>query len=238
MGTSSSKRLGVIVPSSNTTMERELWGMVPEGWSVHAARVRMKRVTVEELVRMDEEGERAAREVADAGVGVIGYGCTIAIMSREPGYERRVQERLEGAAGVPVVISATAVLEAMEALGIRRVAVATPYVEEVAAREVAFLRAYGVEVVDNKNLNIADNLVVGEQPEEVTYALVRQLDWGRADGVLISCAQLPSAGIIERLERELERPVFSTNTATLWAMLRRIGASVRIRGYGQLLALG
>jgi len=91
-------------------------------------------------------------------------------------------------------------------------------------------------VVDNENLNIADNVTVGEQPEEVTYALVRRLDLGRAEGVLISCAQLPSAGVIDRLERELGRPVLSTNTATLWALFRRLGRPARITGYGQLLA--
>jgi len=236
MNPSSLTRLGVIVPSSNTTMERELWRMVPGGYSVHAARVRMQRVTPEELVRMDGEAERAARELSDARVGAIGYGCTIAVMCREPGYERQVQQRLEAAAGVPVVVSAAAVLEALEAMGVGRVALATPYVDEVAALEVAFLKAYGVEVVDNENLNIADNVTVGEQPEEVTYALVRRLDLGRAEGVLISCAQLPSAGVIDRLERELGRPVLSTNTATLWALFRRLGRPARITGYGRLLA--
>ncbi len=236
MAHSSLTRIGVIVPSSNTTMERELWGMLPSGYSLHAARMRMQRVTPEELVRMDADSVRAAEELADARVAAIAYGCTIAIMCREPGYERQAQERLERAAGVPVILSATAVLEAMRALGLRRVAVATPYLDSVAALEIAFLRQYGIEVVDNKNLNIADNVAVGEQPEEATYELVRRLDWERADGVLISCAQLPSAGIIERLEQELDRPVLSTNTATLWALFRRLQRPAGIPGYGRLLA--
>lgn len=236
MAHSSLTRIGVIVPSSNTTMERELWEMLPSGYSLHAARMRMQRVTPEELVRMDADSVRAAEELADARVAAIAYGCTIAIMCREPGYEREAQERLERAAGVPVILSATAVLEAMRALGLRRVAVATPYLDAVAALEIAFLKQYGVDVVDNKNLNIADNVAVGEQPEEVTYELVRRLDLARADGVLISCAQLPSAGVIERLERELDRPVLSTNTATLWALFRRLQRPTRIPGYGRLLA--
>ena len=238
MAHSSLTRIGVIVPSSNTTMERELWGMLPSGYSLHAARMRMQRVTPEELVRMDADSVRAAEELADARVAAIAYGCTIAIMCREPGYERQAQERLERAAGVPVILSATAVLEAMRALGLRRVAVATPYLDSVAALEIAFLRQYGIEVVDNKNLNIADNVAVGEQPEEATYELVRRLDLGRADGVLISCAQLPSAGVIERLERELDRPVLSTNTATLWALFRRLERPLALQGYGRLLAGG
>lgn len=230
------RRIGVIVPSSNTTMERELWEMLPKGYSLHAARMRMQQVTPEELRRMDEESERAARELADAQVAAVAYGCTIAIMCREPGYEQEAQRRLEKVAGAPVVMSATAVLEALHALGIRRVALATPYLDAVAAHEIAFLQAYGVEVVDNRNLNIAENVEVGDQPEEVTYELVRQLDLRRADGILISCAQLPSAGVIEKLEQELDRPVLSTNTATLWALLRRLGQSISLRGYGRLLA--
>ncbi len=230
------RRIGVIVPSSNTTMERELWEMLPEGYSLHVARMRMQQVTPEELRRMDEESERAARELADAQVAAVAYGCTIAIMCREPGYEQEAQRRLEKVARAPVVISATAVLEALRALGIRRVALATPYLDAVAAHEIAFLQAYGVEVVDNRNLNIAENVEVGDQPEEVTYELVHQLDLRQADGILISCAQLPSAGVIEKLEQELDRPVLSTNTATLWALLRRLGQSIPLRGYGRLLA--
>ena len=91
---------------------------------------------------MDADSVRAAEELADARVAAIAYGCTIAIMCREPGYEREAQERLERAAGVPVILSATAVLEAMRALGLRRVAVATPYLDSVAALEGAFLRQY------------------------------------------------------------------------------------------------
>ncbi len=229
-------RIGVIVPSSNTTMERELWAMLPKGYSLHAARMRMRHVTPEELARMDEDSVRAAEELADAQVAAIAYGCTIAIMCREPGYERQAQARLEDASGVPVILSATAVLDALRELGMRRVAVATPYLDSVAALELAFLRQYGIAVVDNKNLNIAENVVVGEQSEEVTYELVRRLDLRGADGVLISCAQLPSAGVIERLEREFDLPVISTNTATLWALFRRLGRPLAVRGYGRLLA--
>jgi maleate isomerase len=204
-------------------MERELWAMLPKGYSLHAARMRMRHVTPEELARMDEDSVRAAEELADAQVAAIAYGCTIAIMCREPGYERQAQARLEDASGVPVILSATAVLDALRELGMRRVA-------------VAFLRQYGIAVVDNKNLNIAENVVVGEQSEEVTYELVRRLDLRGADGVLISCAQLPSAGVIERLEREFDLPVISTNTATLWALFRRLGRPLAVRGYGRLLA--
>jgi maleate isomerase len=228
-------RLGLIVPSSNTTMETEFHRMVPHGITLHSARMRMQQVTPEELRGMDEDSVRAAEEVADAKVSAIAYGCTIAIMSREVGYDEVVRERLERAVRIPVIISATAVIEALRVLGIQRIALATPYLDALAATEAEFMRKYGFEIVSNKNLNIADNVEVGNQAEEVVYELVRSLDSSRADGVLISCAQLPSIGVIERLERELEKPVVSTNTATLWAILRRLGWNEPVSGYGQIL---
>lgn len=229
-------RLGLIVPSSNTTMETEVFRMLPAGFTLHAARMRMKQVTPEELRRMDEDSLRAAEELADAEVSAIAYGCTIAIMCREPGYDEVVRERLEVAVRTPTVVSASAVLDACRALGIVRVAIATPYLDSLAAMECEFLQKSGLAVADNKNLNIADNIAVGNQPEAAAYDLARSLDVGSADGVLISCAQLPSLGVIERLERELGLPVLSTNTATLWSVFQRLGVECRIGGFGRLLA--
>ncbi len=216
-------------------METEFNEMVPEGFTVHAARMRMKNVTTEELRRMDEDSVRAAVELSDARVSVVGYGCTIAIMSRNVGYDEVVKKRIEGRTGIPTIISATAVLAALRALRIRRVALVTPYTEDLTRAEVDFVMKYGFEVPAYRGLGIESNTEVGNLNDSAAADLVRQLNHEDADGVLISCAQMPSAKVIGDLEAEVKKPVISTNTATLWAMLRRLKVNTSVQGYGRVL---
>src|SRR6188472_2054660 len=95
-------RIGQIVPSSNTTMETEIPAILrgresvePERFTFHSSRMRMKKVTKEELAAMDSDSDRCALELSDARVDVLGYACLVAIMSMGLGYHRRSEERLE-----------------------------------------------------------------------------------------------------------------------------------------------
>src|SRR6218665_3382013 len=94
-------RIGQIVPSSNVTMETEIPAMLgareavrPERFTFHSSRMRMKKVTKEELAAMDGESDRCALELSDARVDVLGYACLVAIMSMGLGYHRSSAERL------------------------------------------------------------------------------------------------------------------------------------------------
>src|SRR3954462_2707235 len=96
-------RIGQIVPSSNTTMETEIPAMFraretvePERFTFHSSRMRMKKVTKEELAAMDRDSDRCALELSDARVDVLGYACLVAIMSMGHGYHRASQQRLAG----------------------------------------------------------------------------------------------------------------------------------------------
>ena len=97
-----SYRIGQIVPSSNTTMETEIPAMLRareavelERFTFHSSRMRMKKVTREELAAMDADSDRCAAELADARVDVLGYACLVAIMSMGQGYHRQSQARLQ-----------------------------------------------------------------------------------------------------------------------------------------------
>ena len=94
-------RIGQIVPSSNTTMESEIPAMLraresilPERFTFHSSRMRMKKVVKEELEAMDRDSDRCAVELSDARVDVLGYACLVAIMSMGAGYHRESERRL------------------------------------------------------------------------------------------------------------------------------------------------
>src|SRR5262252_4714332 len=96
-----SYRIGQIVPSSNTTMETEIPAVLrarevvaPERFTFHSSRMRMQKVTKEELEAMDRDSDRCAIELADARMDVLGYACLVAIMSMGKGYHHVSEERL------------------------------------------------------------------------------------------------------------------------------------------------
>ena len=225
----------LIVPSSNINMENEFHEMLPNDMYMYSARMRMKKVNPHELKRMDNEALTAAVQLSDAKVNAIAYGCTIAITSRKLGYHNIVRKRLEKATKTPVIISASAVLDAIKYMKIKKIAVATPYTKKVTDLEIKYFKGSGLDVVDYNFLGVEDNVKVGRISYDTTRKLVESLDIENAEGILISCAELPSAKIIADLERHTGLPVISTNTATLWSIFHRLDLPLVIRGYGGIL---
>lgn len=226
-------RIGLLVPSSNTTMEPEFYEMAPEGVSVHAARMRLEDVTREGLIEMAGEARRAAGLLATAGVGVIVYGCTTGSLVGGVEWEESLVGGIEDETGIKTLSTGGAVVEAIMALGGGRVAVATPYTDDLNHLERAFLESRGVEVTAIRGLGLVRNLEIGRTGWEAVEGLVKSVAAG-SDLVFISCTNLPTIHLIEKLERELKRPVVTSNQASMWAALRGSGV-MGLEGYGELL---
>ena len=229
-------RLGLIVPSSNTTMEAEYARVLPDNITLHTGRMRLREVTVEALVEMERSVEEEALKLADADVDVIGYGCTSGSLVKGLHHDKEIASKIEKVTNVPAVATAGAVVDALKSLKIGKVAVATPYIDEINNLEKKFLNGNGFEVVEIKGLSIVENTKIGETKGEVVIDLVKSLNHQDADGVFISCTNLPTMNIIEKLERMLHKPVISSNTATLWSMIKRSGHEVKMEGIGQLFS--
>jgi len=230
-------RLGLLIPSSNFTMEYEFNLMRPKNASVHTARIPLREVVLSELIKMEKEIEDQALRLADAKVDVISFGCTSGSLFRGLGHDKKIVLKIEKATKTPAVATAGAVVQALSFLNIARVSVATPYTEEINALERKFLEENGFVVQKMKGLNIRDNLEIGEQSPETVGNLVKEVDTPQADGIFVSCTNIPTIGVITHLEEELKKPVVSSNTATMWAMLRKIGYVKPITGFGRLLSM-
>ncbi len=228
-------RLGLIIPSSNSTMEPEFYAMLPSGFTVHTARLRLREVTVEDLAQMEKKIEEEALKLKDAGVEVIGYGCTSGSLFRGRDHDKEIEARIEKCSEVPAVATAGAVVKALSILTAQRVAVATPYIEEVNSLERAYLGETGLQVVDLKGLGIKSNYEIGKLKPGKAYQLVKGLGYKEADVIFISCTNFSTLSVIKKLEEETKKPVISSNTATLWAMIKRCGISLKVKGSGRLL---
>jgi maleate isomerase len=226
-------RIGLLVPSSNTTMEPEFYRMAPEGVSIHTARMRLEEVTPGKLIEMAGEAERAAGLLATAEVDVMIFGCTTGSLIGGVEWEKGLVNGIEQRTGSPTVSTGRAVVDAINALGGGSIAVATPYTDDLNALERTFLEAHGIEVVAIKGLGLVRNLNIGRTESSAVETLVRTIAGG-ADLVFISCTNLPTIGLINGIESELGIPVVTSNQASMWAAMRGSGVT-RIEGYGVLL---
>ncbi len=242
-------RIGQIVPSSNTTMETEIPAMLrareavePERFTFHSSRMRMKRVTKEELAAMDADSERCAAELTDARVDVIGYACLVAIMSAGFGYhcqsERRLRDvtKREGAE-VPVVTSAGALVHGLKTLGAKKVALVAPYVHSLTCLVADYIRHEGFDVADAIALEIPDNVEVGRRDPLALVDIYKRLDLDGVDTLILSsCVQMPSLSAIPIVEKETGLPVVSAAVCTTYQMLQKLGLKPRVPNAGALLS--
>lgn len=242
-------RIGQIVPSSNVTMETEIPAMLrareqilPERFTFHGSRMRMKKVTQEELAAMDADSDRCALELSDAAVDVLGYACLVAIMNMGPGYHRQSEARLHGRTvengrPAPVVTSAGALVEGLATLGAKRVAIVAPYMKPLTQLVVSYIEQEGIVVQDWLALEIPDNLEVAAQDPAKLLDHYRKLDLSGIDALVLSaCVQMPSLPSIQKVEDQIGLPVVSASVCTAYGMLKRLGLEARVPGTGALLS--
>ena len=242
-------RVGLIVPSSNVTMETELPALLrrhpaaaARGATFHSSRAALHRVDAESLRRMVAESERCAAELADARVDVVAYACLIAVMAEGRGAHEAAEERLANALAAagspaPVTSSAGALVRTLQGLGARRVAIVTPYLKPLTGMVADYLAAYGLEVVDSVSLEVADNVEVGRLDPARLIGHARGLSLARADAVVLSaCVQMPSLTVIDEASQDLGLPVLSAATATAREILALLAEEPVVPGAGAALA--
>ena len=244
-----SYRIGQIVPSSNTTMETEIPAMLrareaiaAERFTFHSSRMRMQKVTKEELEAMDRDSDRCAVELADARVDVLGYACLVAIMSMGMGYHRVSEQRLHGrtvdaGGAAPVVTSAGALIDGIKAVGAKKVSILTPYMKPLTKLVVDYIENEGIEVVDSISLEIADNLEVGRQDPTAPIEITKRLNTNGVDAIVASaCVQMPSLQSVQAIEDRTGLPTISASVSTTLMMLKKLGLDTRVPGFGSLLS--
>jgi maleate isomerase len=238
-------RIGLVVPSSNVTVETELPALLSRHpsaeFSFHSTRMRMHTVSAAQLAAMNAQRERCVLEIADASPDVILYACLVAVMVGGPGEHGRVEGAIaeQLAAGrSPALVrsSAGALVEALRAISAERIAIVTPYLRPLAEQVVAYLESEGFKVANWRALEVADNAEVGCIPGDRVLEAARSLDLTGVDALVISaCVQMPSLDLVEAAEGEFGIPVLSAATAGAYSVLRSLDLPVAIPDAGVLL---
>lgn len=226
-------RAGVLIPSGNSVAEPEIRAMLPREVSMLVTRLSLRGSSKAELMRMLDQLEVASALLADAEVDCIVFHCT-AVSTFAPELADGIRERIQAASGIKCFTTADAIIGGLRRLKARRVSLLTPYIDEVHAREIAFLEANGFEVGGGSNLGINTNADMGTlRPEAILGWAMDKID-RHADACLISCTAIKSAPVIARLEQALHLPVLTSNQSMVWHLLRSNGIDGHVEGYGRL----
>ena len=228
-------RIGLLVPSSNTTVEPEFYRALPRDVTLHCARLYLEQIATDSIASMVSDIETQSRSLASADVDVIVLGAAAPSFLKGLGYDREMAQKIEAASGKRATTTSTALIEALKHLGVSRVVLGAAYDDKVNAIAKSFLEANGFNVLAAHGLGLVDNLVVGRLDASSAYDLACKIDRPDAEAIVLACTNWKTMDVIERLERELGKPVLSTTQVSIWAALRAIGRIEGVPGYGRLL---
>jgi len=231
--------LGMLTPSSNTTLEPVTTAMlaeIPEA-SAHFGRFRVTEIALSEgaLAQFeDKEILEAARLLAHAKCGTIGWNGT---SSGWKGFaaDEQLCAAIERETGAKACTSVLALNEIFRLTGVARFGLITPYRDEVQAAIVRNYADSGFECVAERHLKLQDNFSFSEVDAERIAGMVREVAKAQPQAITIFCTNLRGAPLVAQLEAELGIPIYDTISTVVWKSLRLLGADTRrIRGWGRL----
>ncbi len=223
------KRVGLIVPSTNTVMEPDLYRHLPAGVTLHTSRMLLEgSVTIEaEELMLDVYLPECAKQIGTLQPDVVVFGCTSAGALRGPAYEQELAEKLSRSAGAPTVTIMGAVVEELRRREFNSVAVLTPYSAEINDTIKDSLEASGFSVpyINGMDVRGAFNIAAVTPTEIIEYAR-QQLEGVAADCLFVSCANLRSVDVLGELRAVAGRPVITSNQAVLESVKRALAVAV------------
>jgi maleate isomerase len=236
-------RVGMTVPSWNTTMEAELAELLrrqqqagPPRFSLHGARLRQVAGLDGHDAVMD-----AVDSLCDAQVEAIVHADVAGLMPRGRRgicdmHAQLSQQAAESGRHPSVVTSAGALVSALKALNANRITLIAPYLKASTQLVCKTLGEYGIEAVQSRSLEVVAPALVGRLDQAKLLAIASQLDYSGSQVLVISaCVQMPSLDIIDDAEQMLGLPVVSAVTATAFELLNCLDMEPAIHGAGCLL---
>jgi maleate isomerase len=225
---------GVLIPSTNTTVEIEYSRLLPSTLQVHVGRLKSSG-TGPFAPSLDADVEYQSLLLGTARVEVISLAQTSASLFTDD-YDATTTQRMSKAAGVPAITSAQAIGQAVRALGMRRIALVSPYSQPVIERAKHYYESkYGLDVVALEGFAATDSYMIGKLgPENARDAFAR-INRPEIEILVVPGGNFPTMSFVAAWEQEFGKPVITTNQAALWAMMGIMGVRAPLPGLGRLL---
>ncbi len=229
-------RVGLIIPSVNRLSEAQFNHYAPDGLGIHVTRARIAAKWRKPVAELAPVIAAAAGELSDAGPDLIVYHCTDSSMREGRDGERRILDIVRQESGIEAVSTSALVVEALNALGIKKLVIVSPYQDNDVI--IAYLQSCGFTVIHDVALRLAGHQSPGAPPELwVKTTLENARD--EADGYFLSCTNTTQIEAIEAIEAALGKPVVSSNQAVLWGAVKRLrsrlGATIEMPRLGRLM---
>jgi maleate cis-trans isomerase len=229
------RRIGLLLPSSNTTQETEFNRILPDGLTLHVARLPLRTVDPSSTAKLVEDIETESQKLADADVDAIVLAATAPSSRNGIGYDQELIRRIESASGRKATTASTALIGALRALDVRNLVIGAPWSDATNATVAAFIEASGFTVLAHQALGHVSNLEIGLLDEQTALQMGVAADRPAAQAVMLACGNWLTMGIVDRLEASVGKPVVTTNQVSLWAVLRLAGYHAPVFGWGGLL---
>ena len=236
------KRIGIVVPSTNTTVQPECEPLRPPGVTNHMARSTIKerplnteQAFTEHMQMMRECTGAAIEQIMTCGPDHLIMGIALETFWGGVAQADTLQKELSQRAGVGVSMGSTASVAALKAFGAKRIAVLTPHQQRGDDMVQAYLAEVGFDVVRLKGLKCLSPRAIAQVPLDDIRAAIKELDGPDVDALLQLGTALPAVGVAAEAERQMGKPVLAVNAVTYWDALRRCGIEDRVQGCGRIL---
>lgn len=253
-------RVGLVVVGPNLNPTPEICRMLPDYVHMRETRIHMEPVVnIEECSKLSGPLANAAGLLAEGlcspligNRSAIAFACTAGSLVGGPGWDKKevammenatadvestryINGRLVASRGLPATTTATAVEEAMNFMGFKKIVITGPYIDELNERFRIFYTNSGFEVLQINGLGITDLYEMGATKPSQAYRAAMEVFLPEADGIFIGCTNFRCSDVIEQVEQDTGKPVVTANQATAWHLMRLLGIGDTIEGYGELL---
>lgn len=231
-------RIGIMTPACCPNQVCEWWGNLPEGVTFHEAIMGMVENNPEGLLALKDKAMVEGKKLADGLMDILLFACTSGSFIGGPGYDQTIIKELEAATGIQATTTSTCVSTAFADMGIKTMVMLGPYIQEVIDTEIEFFKANGIETLYAKGLGLRANKdFTGLHFKPYLYYPLAQEALKQApdvDCIFITCMASPSRKVINLLEKETGKIVMSSQSASLYGVLKKLGIKEAIPDYGKL----
>ena len=233
-------KIGVLIPYTNTNLEPDMELMRAPDTTVHFQR--MGGYDVDEIPGSDQMAGLGASDISHdlrmiSGVrpDVVLYGCTSATLTHGPSFDTDLAEKIKAGSRAISLTAAGSLIAGIKAVGATRVGFSSPYLGEINEQAMDFMASNGIETV-----NCADvgrelgNYGQGELTPDEVFELACQADHPDAQAIVLSCTDMRSVEVVERVEAALGKPVVTSNQAMMFCLMRALNLPRHDRLPGRL----
>lgn len=224
----SGAKIGVLVPFTNTNLEPDLALMRPPGATLHVQR--MGGYDVDEIPGSDQMAGLGASDISHdlrmiTGVrpDIVLYGCTSATLTHGSAFDRELAQNIQVACGAKTLTAAGSLISAIRAVGAQKVGFSSPYLGEINEHAMAFMAAHGIARSKCADIGRAlGNYGQGELTPNEVYDLACRSDHSEAQAIVLSCTDMRAVEAIDRIEKELRKPVITSNQALMFCLMKTL----------------